>query len=391
MPKCIALVTAAGRGRRFGDGLPKQYRTLAGKPVLWRAISALLASPRIDAVRVVIHPDDAELYADCVGGLALMAPVFGGETRQESVLNGLESLADDPPALVLVHDGARPFVSASLVARVADALDGADGAIPALPVVDTLKRGRGDGLDVAGTVERAALWRAQTPQGFHFAPLLAAHRASRGHSLTDDAAVAEAAGMRVRIVQGEEENLKITTEDDMRRSASHLLAETETRVATGFDVHRLAEGCKLILCGVPIEHDRGLLGHSDADVGLHALTDALLGTIAAGDIGQHFPPSEARWRGADSTVFVRHAAEMVAAAGGRIVNVDVTLVCERPKIARYRDAMRERLAAMLSIGVDRVSVKATTTEQLGFTGRGEGIAATAVASVRLPCPPEGVS
>jgi 2-C-methyl-D-erythritol 4-phosphate cytidylyltransferase/2-C-methyl-D-erythritol 2,4-cyclodiphosphate synthase len=388
MSACIALVVAGGRGSRFGAGMPKQYRLLAGTPLLRRAVVPFLAHPRISAVRVVIHTDDMESYRQAVGDLPMLAPVPGGATRQESVLNGLESLVDMAPSDVLIHDAARPFVSNDILDRVIGALDDRDGAVPALPIVDTLKRAHawtGTGPPtVAATVERAGLWRAQTPQGFRFPLILEAHRRCAGLSLTDDAAVAEHAGLRVILVAGDEENLKVTTEDDLRRGERLLAGGAETRTGFGFDVHRFCEGDKLMLCGVAVPHDQALLGHSDADVGLHALTDALLGTIGAGDIGSHFAPSDPRWRGAPSELFLRHAAALVGQAGGGVVNVDITLVCERPKIGRYREAMRHRVAELLGISPARVSVKATTTEQLGFTGRREGIAAQAIATARLP-------
>lgn len=385
MAECIALVVAAGRGSRFGSGEPKQYRLLAGQPILRRAVAPLLAHPRIGGVRVIIHPDDTQAYRKAVGDLPLLPPVPGGATRQESALRGLESLGSMPPHRVLIHDAARPFVSAAMLDRIISALDRRDGAIPALPVVDTLKRGRDGAVPlIVCTQERADLWRAQTPQGFHYPVLLAAHRAAAGSALTDDAAVAEAAGISVVMVPGDEDNLKVTTEDDLLRAERVLAAGRETRTATGFDVHRFCDGDHVMLCGIAIPHDFGLLGHSDADVGLHALTDALLGTIGEGDIGSHFPPSEPRWRGAPSELFLRHAAGLIAAAAGRVVNVDVTLICERPKVGAHRFAMRARIADLLGIEVSRVSVKATTTEELGFTGRREGIAAQAVASVNLP-------
>ncbi|MBK8175593.1 MAG: bifunctional 2-C-methyl-D-erythritol 4-phosphate cytidylyltransferase/2-C-methyl-D-erythritol 2,4-cyclodiphosphate synthase [Rhodospirillales bacterium] len=389
MSASVALIVAAGRGSRLGPGMPKQYRRLAGVPILRRAAMPFLDHPRIDAVRVVIHADDAHAYADAVADLALLPPVTGGATRQDSVRLGLESFAAVSPARVLIHDAARAFVDAATIGRVIDALDDFDGAIPALPVIDTLKRagdGDGDGgaVRIGGTVERAGLWRAQTPQGFRFPALLAAHRRCAGLALTDDAAVGEHAGLRIVMVPGHEDNLKVTTEEDLQRGARLIESTFETRTASGFDVHRFGDGDAVMLCGVTVPHSHGLLGHSDADVGLHALTDALLGTIAAGDIGSHFPPSEPRWRGAPSEVFLRLAAELIAAASGAIVNVDVTLICERPKVGPHREAMRARIAEILAIPTTRVSVKATTTEELGFTGRREGIAAQASASVRLP-------
>jgi 2-C-methyl-D-erythritol 4-phosphate cytidylyltransferase / 2-C-methyl-D-erythritol 2,4-cyclodiphosphate synthase len=379
--RCVAMVVASGRGVRFG-GRPKQYRGLAGRPVLRHSLERFARHPGIEGVRVVIHPDDAADYARAVAGLALLDPVAGGETRQESVRLGLESLEGDPPERVLIHDGVRPLVSRPLIDRVLAALDEAPAVLPALPVTDTLKRAEG-GL-VSATVERSRLYRAQTPQGFAFAPILAAHRAQQGAALTDDAAVAAAAGLPVRLVEGDEANLKITDAADLERAAGLLGSAFETRTGQGFDVHRLAAGDGLVLLGVEIACPLRLIGHSDADVGLHALTDALLGALCAGDIGSHFPPSDPRWAGADSALFLTHARDLVAEAGGRIDHVDVTLICEMPRIGPCRHAMVARVADLLAIEPARVSVKATTSERLGFTGRGEGIAAQAIATVRLP-------
>jgi 2-C-methyl-D-erythritol 4-phosphate cytidylyltransferase/2-C-methyl-D-erythritol 2,4-cyclodiphosphate synthase len=352
--------------------------------VLRRSVLAFIRHPQISGVRVVIHPDDREMYDAAIAGLDILPPVAGGATRQESVLNGLESLASIAPDRVLIHDAARPLVSADIIDRTLAALD---ATVVAIPVADTIKRADGSGR-VAGTVERAGLWRAQTPQGFRYGDILAAHRAlaARGaDAMTDDAGVAEAAGMAVAIVQGREDNLKITTPEDLRRAERMLQARPpEYRTATGYDVHRFAPGDAVTLCGVRIPHDQGLEGHSDADAGLHALTDALLGTIGAQDIGAHFSPKDPRWRGADSAQFLAHAAGLVAARGGRIVHLDVTLICERPRIGPHREAMVARIGAILGIDAGRVSVKATTTEGLGFIGRGEGIAAQAAATVALP-------
>jgi 2-C-methyl-D-erythritol 4-phosphate cytidylyltransferase / 2-C-methyl-D-erythritol 2,4-cyclodiphosphate synthase len=383
MGSCIALVVAAGRGTRLGGPLPKQYLTLAGRPVLRYSLEALAAHPGIDAVRVVFNPDDDAQYQAAVRGLALLPPVVGGAARQESVRLGLESLAADPPQRVLIHDGARPFLDRGTVDRVLAALDAAPGAIPALPVKDTVKRGA-DGR-ILETVDRAQLWRAQTPQGFDFAAILAAHRAARGSDLSDDAAVAERAGLAVRLVEGSEANFKVTTAEDLLQAERLLSArQGDIRTGQGFDVHAFGPGDRVWLCGVEVAHERGLVGHSDADVGLHALTDAILGALGAGDIGEHFPPSDPTWRGAPSHRFLRHAADLVANAGGSIAHVDVTLICERPKVGPHRAAMVARIAEILGLAPGRVSVKATTTEKLGFTGRGEGIAAQAVATVRLP-------
>lgn len=387
MTDAAALIVAGGRGVRAGGGMAKQYRKLVGMPVLRRAALAFLADPRFRAVRVVIHPDDASLYADAVEGLDLLPPVPGGATRQESARLGLESLADHDPPLVLIHDAARPFVAADVLSRVLGALEAAPAAVPALPVVDTLKRavaGPGGEALVGTTVGRAGLWRAQTPQGFRFRPILDAHRRFAGQGLTDDAAVAEAAGLAVALIEGDEDNVKLTTPEDFRRAERLLGAGAEIRVGSGFDVHRFGPGDTVMLCGVPVPHERGLDGHSDADVGLHALTDALLGAIADGDIGSHFPPSEPEWRGAASHLFVRHAAGLVQAKGGALVNADITLICERPKVGPHRPAMIAVVAEMLGVAASRVSIKATTTEGLGFTGRREGIAAQAIVSVRLP-------
>jgi 2-C-methyl-D-erythritol 4-phosphate cytidylyltransferase/2-C-methyl-D-erythritol 2,4-cyclodiphosphate synthase len=380
MAGCIALVVGAGRGVRFGSATPKQYAPLGGVPLFRHSLAAFAAHPAVDAVRPVIHPDDGDLYAAAASGLDMLEPVAGGGTRQESVRLGLESLVSRAPDTVLIHDAARPFVPAELIARVAAALDGAPGAVPALAVGDTLKRGA-DGVVVA-TVDRRGLWRAQTPQGFRFPDILAAHRALAGADLTDDAAVAEQAGLSVRLVDGSEDNLKVTTPDDLAR-AERLLGEVETRTGFGVDVHRFGPGDHVMLCGVRIPFGQGLAGHSDADVGLHAVCDAIFGAIGAGDIGDHFPPDDPRWRGEPSATFLERAGALVAERGGRIANLDVTIVCERPRIAPHRQAMVARIATILGLAEERVSVKATTTERLGFTGRQEGIAAQAVATVRL--------
>jgi len=384
MARCVALVVAAGRGSRFGGDVPKQWRELDGRPVLRHSLGALAAHPLVSEVCAVIHPDDRDRYDAAAAGLSLPAPILGGATRQESVRLGLEALADNPPDLVLIHDGARPFLEAGLVGRVLAALERHPGAIPALPVYDTLKRQSPDGRLITETLPRAGLWRAQTPQGFHFAPLLAAHRAAAGQELTDDAAVAEAAGMAVELVDGSEDNIKITTSQDLSKAQQRFEGAWETRIGSGYDVHKFGPGAFVTLCNVQVPHDGGLVGHSDADVALHALTDALLGAIGAGDIGLHFPPSDMHWKGADSAQFLAHAGQLVAGMGGRISHCDLTIICERPKIGPHRAAMIRRTAAILGIEEGRVSIKATTTEGLGFTGRKEGIAAQAVATVSLP-------
>jgi 2-C-methyl-D-erythritol 4-phosphate cytidylyltransferase/2-C-methyl-D-erythritol 2,4-cyclodiphosphate synthase len=383
MTGTLALVVAAGTGERFGGGVPKQHRALAGSPVLRHVVERLAGHARIDGVCVVRRVEHRDAYALALAGLDLLPPVEGGDTRQESVRRGLEALASREPGRVLIHDAARPLVDAATIDRVIDALESAPGAIAAVPVADTLKRAD-DRNRVAATLDRGGLWRAQTPQGFRFPEILSAHRAMAGRALTDDAAVAEAAGLAVTLVPGSEENFKITTEDDLRRAERLLGGALEWRTGSGFDVHRFGQGDAVTLCGVRVPHSHGLEGHSDADVGLHALTDAILGAIGAGDIGMHFPPSDPRWRDADSGRFLIHAASLVAARGGRIVQLDVTLICERPKVGPHRQAMIERVAAILGLSADRVSVKATTTEGLGFTGRREGIAAQAIATVALP-------
>ena len=385
MTQTVALIVAGGRGERAGGGVPKQYRMLGGTPLLARAIAPFAAHPRIDAVRVVIHRDDAAAYASATAAFALLAPVDGGATRQDSARKGLESLREIAPANVLIHDAARPFVTPDTIERVIDALsDTVPAAIAALAVVDTLKRADAESR-VTATVPRANLWSAQTPQGFRYAAILAAHRDQAGQGLSDDAAVAEAAGMPVRLVTGDADNFKLTRPEDFARGERMLAARGgEYRTGTGFDVHPFEAGDHVVLCGVTLPHDRALAGHSDSDVGLHALTDALLGTVGAGDIGAHFPPGDPQWRGVDSAVFLRHAAALVGARGAIIRHVDVTLICEAPKIGPHRETMRARLAAILALDIDRVSVKATTTDGLGFLGRGEGIAAQAAATILLP-------
>lgn len=380
---CVALVVAAGRGARFGGEIPKQYLPLAGKPILRYSLETLRRHPGIDGVRVVFNPDDRGRYEAAIAGLDLLPPVEGGAARQDSARLGLESLAKQAPKRVLIYDAARPFLDNAIVDAVLTALDDAPGAIPAQPLRDTVKRGA-DGI-VAETLDRANLWRVQTPQGFHYADILAAHRAAKGLDLTDDAAVAERAGLTVRLVAGNAANFKVTTEDDLREAECRLLSSLgDIRTGQGFDVHAFGPGDHLWLCGVKIPHEHGLVGHSDADAGLHALTDAVLGAIGDGDIGMHFAPSDARWRGAPSDQFLRHATQLVRARGGIIAHVDVTIICERPKVGPHRDTMVARIADILGVDRSRVSVKATTTEKLGFTGRGEGLAAQAVATVRLP-------
>jgi len=381
MTGVVALIMAAGRGVRAGEGLPKQYRLLGGVPLLTRTIQCFLDHPGVTSVRAVIDPEHRGLFDAATAGLA--PAVAGGATRQESVRLGLEALAGDPPASVLIHDAARPFVDSATVDRVLEGLRSGPAAIPVVAVRDTIKRGMLDGR-VDETVPRAGLFRAQTPQGFDFAAILEAHRRQSQSDFTDDAAVAEADGLPVRLVEGTEDNMKLTTQEDFARAERLLAGGREVRVGTGFDVHRFGPGDAVTLCGVSIPHSRGLAGHSDADVAMHAATDALLGALGESDIGTHFPDSDPAWRDAPSAVFLGHAAALLAERRGAVVSVDVTIICEAPRIAAHRAAMRETLARILDTVPERVNVKATTTEQLGFTGRGEGIAAQATIAISLP-------
>lgn len=379
--RVIALLMAAGSGSRFGAAEPKQYSSLLGRPILRHAAEALLADGLVQAVLPVVAAGEESRVEAMLEGLPCLRPVTGGATRQQSVRAGLEALAADAPEVVLVHDGARPILPRGTVPTLLAALDNHPGAIPAQPVTDTLKAGSAGVIQ--RTVPRAGLYRAQTPQAFHFPVLLQAHRDSTEEA-TDDAALLEAVGLAVALLPGSENNLKVTYPEDLARAEAALLPRFLPAMGTGFDVHRLVEGRPLILCGITVPHPLGLDGHSDADVGLHALCDAIYGALAEGDIGRHFPPSDMEWKDADSARFLRHAAGRVAARGGMITHADVTLICERPKIGPHAEAMRARLAELMGIPVTRVSVKATTTERLGFTGRGEGIAAQAAATLLLP-------
>ena len=381
MPRIAVLIVAAGKGERAGTELPKQYERLAGKPMLRRTVEAFAAisSDQKWPVQVVIGAGQQELAAKALAGLDVPAPVTGGATRQESVRLGLDALARDTD-FVLIHDAARPLVSRKVIADVVAALEaGADGALPMLAASDTLRRAGDDGRWTL--VSRENLYRAQTPQGFGYAKITKAHHDYAGTEVTDDVALAELAGLKVQMVQGEEKNIKVTRKEDFALAES--LIGSDVRTASGYDVHKFKDGDHIWLCGLKVPHTHGLEGHSDADVGLHAITDALLGCIGEGDIGQHFPPTDERWRGAASWKFLDHAASLVAARGGVISHVDVTIICERPKVGPHRDAMKSKIAEILKIEESRVSVKATTTEGLGFTGRREGIAAQAIATVRL--------
>lgn len=377
----VALVVAAGSGSRAGGGQPKQYRRLAGKPLLVHALEGLERAG-IAQVKMVIGVGQEALYGEAVRGRALPSPVVGGPERQDSVRNGLEAIAADGGAgFVFIHDAARPFLPATVVGRLREALRGAEGAVPVLPIVDTLARAD---AALGEPVGREGLVRVQTPQAFRFDSILDAHRQWRGGLATDDAQVARAAGLRVAAVAGDEALEKLTYEADFARAEARLAGAMTSRTGMGFDVHAFAPDGELWLGGIRIPHERGLKGHSDADVLLHSVTDALLGAIGAGDIGDHFPPGDPQWSGAASSLFVEHARDLIEAKGGRIDHVDVTLICEAPRIGPHRSAMRASVAALLRLAPERVSIKATTTERLGFTGRGEGMAAQAIATIRLP-------
>jgi 2-C-methyl-D-erythritol 4-phosphate cytidylyltransferase/2-C-methyl-D-erythritol 2,4-cyclodiphosphate synthase len=386
-PSVAAVIVAAGRGLRARGNLPKQYRELAGEPVIRSSLSLFAWHGQIGAVQAVIHPDDRPSYDAAAKGLRLLPPVPGGASRQESVRAGLEALSVRAPDIVLIHDAARPFCSTELVSRAIAACGETGAAIPALEVTDTIKRVDSGG-HVAGTIDRAQLRAVQTPQAFKFAALLAAHQraAKEGRDdFTDDAALAEWAGIKVATFAGESGNVKLTTDEDFAKAESRRIANlADLRLGNGFDVHAFGDGDHVWLGGVKIPHDRGLTGHSDADVALHALVDAILGALADGDIGKHFSPNDPRWRGASSDQFLTFAVDRVTKRGGKIAHLDLTIVCEEPRIGPHRDAIRKRIADIAEMSIDRVAVKATTSEQLGFTGRREGIVAMATATVRLP-------
>ncbi|MDE1152152.1 MAG: bifunctional 2-C-methyl-D-erythritol 4-phosphate cytidylyltransferase/2-C-methyl-D-erythritol 2,4-cyclodiphosphate synthase [Micavibrio sp.] len=383
------LIVAAGTGERFGSRLPKQYMPLLGRPVLRWSVDAFLAAPNIDSVHVVIHPDHAALYAAAVHGAEkLHTPIIGGGTRQQSVALGLEALANSKskPDIVLIHDAARPGVTPQIITDVCAALHIAKAAIPGLPVTDTVRRKTAAGIQ---TENRDGLYAIQTPQGFDFDTILNLHRHHTAVAVTDDAALCELAGINVEIISGDKNNFKVTHADDTAHMEQALSARCgDIRTGSGYDVHKLVkptdDARKLMINGIVVPHDHVLEGHSDADVGLHAITDALLATICDGDIGMHFSPKDARWKNADSAKFLAHAVSLITAQGGLVTHVDVTIICEAPKIGPHRDAMRTRIAAIMGLPVSRISVKATTTEGLGFTGRREGIAAESVVTVRLP-------
>lgn len=393
MTKIIALITACGRGNRFnrGEGIPKQYLPIAGKSLLRHSVLAFLNHPKIDDVICIIHPDDVELYEEAVAGLDLLNPVYGSDTRQASIRMGLEALRVSAPDKVLIHDGVRPFVSKRIINGILEKLETHPAVIPAIAVEDTLKK-YSDGK-IEWTLERENLWRAQTPQGFIYEDILNSHIAFKDLSFTDDAALNEYAGIPVAIVPGSQNNFKITTEEDYERAGRVAMlsienVHEETRSGTGFDVHafrdrKAAENNFIRLCGVDVEFDRKIQAHSDGDVGIHALIDALLGAVGEGDIGDYFPPSDSRWENCDSCDMLKIVSHLLIKKGAKIVNLDVTLICEKPKVSKLKRKMKEKLAEVLKITADRVNIKATTTEKLGFLGRAEGIAAQASATVRM--------
>ena len=378
MTRIAQILVAAGKGARIGGEVPKQYRLIGGKTVLRRTIEATHFQSRISETVVVVAQDDPYIE-NHIADLDNIRAVTGGATRTASVRAGLAALADDPPDLVLIHDGARPFVTGDVIDSVINALEQAPAAVPALPIADALKS-----LDGA-SVDREHLCRVQTPQGFHFDKVWAAFQSlDDDASFADDIEVAQTAGLKIAFTQGDTDNFKVTYPEDFAKAEAMLTTDTYIATGTGFDVHRFTEGDIMWLCGVPIECGFTLLGHSDADAGLHALTDAILGAIAHGDIGDHFPPSDPKWKGASSDKFLLYAIEKVNERGGQLQHVDVTLICEKPKIKPHRESMREKIAELCGLPLTRVSVKATTTEKLGFTGRGEGLAAQAAATVKLP-------
>jgi len=392
--RTAAILVAAGRGLRAGAGGPKQYRSIGGQSVMFRAMEPFCRHPQIFAVQPVVNPDDAPIFDAAVGYLSHEPAATGGATRQASVHAGLEALASKNPDVVLIHDAARPFVSAALISRAIDAAGATGAAIPAIAVADTIKLVGTTG-NVEATPERARLRIAQTPQAFRFEAILEAHRRAAREArndFTDDAALAEWAGLTVATFEGDPANMKLTTPEDFVREEARLGAMLgDVRTGSGYDVHAFGEGDHLMICGIRVPHSRGFLAHSDGDVGLHALVDAILGALADGDIGSHFPPSDDKWKGAPSDKFLRYAVERVGSRGGRIAHLDVTLICERPKVGPHREAMRNRIAEITGLSLSRVAVKATTSERLGFTGREEGIAAIASATIRLPWTDKGWS
>ncbi len=378
------IIVAAGRGHRASKDLPKQYQLVFNKSVINHTIKSFYSCNTINNILCVIHPDDHMLYYEAIKPYTILAPVHGGATRQESVYNGLLALQGLAPDIVLIHDAARPFISKRTIDELIETItQGEKAALPAQPIVDSLKKASGD--YVTSTPDREGLYRAQTPQAFGYTEILKAHQAVIGQELTDDVAVAMAAGYSAKVIAGSETAFKITHAHDFKKAEDYLMMQmNDIRVGQGYDVHRFEAGDHVWLCGVKIPHTMALKGHSDADVAMHALTDALYGALAEGDIGRHFPPSDPQWKGAASEMFLKHASDLVAAKNGTIANIDITIICEAPKISPHADAMMQKLSDIMSMDIARISVKATTTEKLGFTGRGEGIAAVAIATIRLP-------
>ena len=382
---CVALILAAGRGFRFGRSTPKQYLKLNGQSILARSIRIISSHPRIKSIRVVIHPDDKMLYEETTADFNLLKPIFGGAERQDSVRLGLESFKEFKPKFVLIHDAVRPFISEQIINDILFSLERKTKAvIPGLMIKDSIKRVHNK--IVTSSVDRTNLWQAQTPQGFNFQTIIKAHEAAKGLKFTDDAAIAELSGIKVEVIEGSHENFKITTSQDLERGKQLLNykgGNNILRVGIGSDVHRFKKGTAIVLCGIKIPFNKSLEGHSDADVAMHAITDAILGAVGAGDIGVHFPPSEPKWKNSSSEVFLHHAANKVQHHRGQIINIDLTIICEKPKINEYRSQMQKNIARILKISSKKVNIKATTTEQLGFLGREEGIAAQAIAGVEI--------
>lgn len=380
-PICIAIIVAGGSGKRFGNKVPKQYLNLNGKPLIRHCVETFLAHPEISSVLPVIRMEDQDRLREALAGLQFLEPIIGGLERQASVKNGLESLYTKHPKNVLIHDAARPFISLELITKVLNNLQVSGAVVPGLKISDTVKQH--DGKHIISTLDRKQLISIQTPQGFRYSDILKAHRDVANLGYTDDAAVAEANDVKVTFVDGDPKNIKITNPDDLTKKINNM-NNWEYRVGSGFDVHRFGSGDHVTLCGLQIPHDYGLIGHSDADAPIHALTDALLGAISHGDIGDHFPPSSEKWKNVSSDIFLTHAVNCVHKLNGKIINVDLTIICETPRITKYRKSMISIIAKILKISPARVSIKATTTEKLGFTGRNEGVAAQATATVATP-------
>lgn len=380
--KNIALILAAGRGHRMSRGTPKQYLDVGGITILRRTVNVFLKNPTIDLIQVIIHPDDRELYETAVGDIGLPEPVLGGKTRQNSVLNGLEAIGKHFPEYVYIHDAARPFLEQKTLNSLICEVDKSGAVIPALRIRDTIKCITEE--TIHSTLDRDYLYCAQTPQAFRYKAIFMAHRRFENINFTDDSAIAEKAGLKVRIIEGLENNFKITTKEDLNKA--NIMTKkyyTDVRIGYGVDVHAFDKGDHVILGGVKIPHTMSLKGHSDADVAIHAITDAVLGAIAAGDIGEHFPPSDPEWKNISSDVFLKHAVNLVAKKKGIINSIDITIVCEEPKIGPYRDLIRSNISKIMDFDIDRISIKATTTERLGFTGKGQGIMVHAVATIKL--------